>query len=163
MTWFDYAVLAAIAASALLGLWRGVVGEVLALAAWVVAFFVAREFAQPVSGFFAGWLHDRSVQYLAGFAAVFVAVLVAVGMVRLAVSFLLRAVGLGLIDRMLGAIFGIARGVLVVLVAVMLGGLTPLPRAPWWQNAVLAPPLETAVLAMRPWMSDTMAAKIRYR
>ena len=64
---------------------------------------------------------------------------------------------------MLGAIFGIARGVLIVLICVMLGGLTPLPREPWWKNAVFAPPLETAVLAMKPWMPETMAKKIRYR
>jgi membrane protein required for colicin V production len=163
VTWFDYAVLAVIAASLLLGLWRGVVSEVLALAAWVLAFFVAREFALPVSEFFAGMLNDKSMQYLAGFAAVFVGVLVVVGIARLVVSFLLRAVGLGLIDRMLGAIFGIARGLLLVLVAVMLGGLTPLPKEPWWKNAMFAPPLETAVLAARPWLPASMAQKIRYR
>ncbi|HTH95064.1 MAG TPA: CvpA family protein [Rhodocyclaceae bacterium] len=162
MTVFDYAVLGVIAASLLLGLWRGVVSEILAIAAWVLAFFVAREFAASVSGFFAGLLHDRNVQYLAGFAAVFVGVLVVVGIVRLAVSFLLRAVGLGLIDRLLGSIFGVARGVLIVLIAVMLGGLTPLPKASWWQDAMLAPPLETAVLALRPWLPAAMAQKIRY-
>lgn len=163
MTWFDYAVLAVIAASLLLGLWRGMVSEILAIAAWVLAFFVAREFALPVSEFYASLLHDKSLQYLAGFATVFLAVLVVVGIARLVVSFLLRAVGLGLIDRLLGAIFGIARGVLVVLVCVMLGGLTPLPREPWWKSAVFAPPLETAVLAMKPWMPETMARKIKYR
>jgi membrane protein required for colicin V production len=163
VTWFDYAVLMVIAASLLLGFWRGVVGEVLALAAWVLAFFVAREFALPVSEFYSSLLSDRSMQYLAGFATVFVAVLVVVGIARLVVSFLLRAVGLGLIDRMLGAIFGIARGVLVVLLCVMLGGLTPLPKESWWRNAVFAPPLETAVLAMKPWMPEAMAKKIRYR
>ena len=163
MTWFDYAVLAVIAASLLLGLWRGVVSEILAIAAWVLAFFVAREFALPVSEFYAGMLSDRSMQYLAGFATVFVGVLIVVGIARMVVSFLLRAVGLGLIDRMLGAVFGIARGVLVVLIAVMLGGLTPLPRESWWKNAVFAPPLETAVLAMKPWLPETMAKKIRYR
>lgn len=152
-----------IAASLLLGFWRGVVGEVLALAAWVLAFFVAREFALPVSELYTSLMSDRSMQYLAGFATVFVGVLIVVGIARLVVSFLLRAVGLGLIDRILGAIFGIARGVLVVVLVVMLGGLTPLPRESWWKNAVFAPPLETAVLAMKPWMPEAMAKKIRYR
>jgi membrane protein required for colicin V production len=64
---------------------------------------------------------------------------------------------------MLGAIFGIARGLLIVLLAVMLGGLTPLPKEPWWKHAVFAPPLETAVLAARPWLPAGMAQKIRYR
>jgi membrane protein required for colicin V production len=163
VTWFDYAVLAVIAASLLLGMWRGVVSEILGLAAWVLAFFVAREFALPISQFFSGVLPDKGMQYLAGFAAVFVTVLVVVGVARLIVSFLLRAVGLGLLDRMLGAVFGIARGALVVSLAVLLGGLTPLPREPWWKNAVFAPPLETAALAARPWLPESMAQKIKYR
>jgi membrane protein required for colicin V production len=163
VTWFDYAVFATIAASLLLGAWRGVVSEILALAAWVLAFFVAREFAPAISDWFAGMLHDKSMQYLAAFAAMFVAVLLVVGIARLVVSFLLRAVGLGLIDRLLGMVFGIARGVLIVLLAVMLGGLTALPHAPWWRNAVLAPPLETAVLAAKPWLPASIAQKIRYR
>lgn len=163
MTWFDYAVLGVLAASLLLGLWRGVVSELLALAAWVLAFFVAREFAPTVSALFGNWLPDKSMQYLAGFAALFVGVLIVVGIGRLVISFLLRAVGLGLIDRLLGAVFGIARGVLVVLIAVMLAGLTPLPKEKWWRDAVLAPPLETAVLAARPWLPENMARKIRYR
>ena len=78
MTAFDYAVLAVIAASALLGLWRGVVGEVLALAAWVVAFFVARAEALQVAGWLAGrpaepglWLAAGHVMIFGGLFVVF--------------------------------------------------------------------------------------------
>lgn len=163
MTAFDYVVLAVIAASLLLGLWRGVVSEILALLAWVVAFIVAREFAGSISGFFGSMLKDRNMQYLAGFAALFVGILVVFGIGRLVVSFMLRAVGLGLIDRLLGAIFGVVRGVLIVLVGVLAAGFTSLPKASWWQGAVLAPPLETAVIAAKPWLPAGMAQKIRYR
>lgn len=163
MTGFDYAVIGILLASLFLGLWRGVVSEILALAAFVLAFYVAREFAPSISSFFAGMLSDKSMQYSAAFAAIFVGVLVVVGIVRLVISFLLRAVGLGLIDRLLGAVFGVARGVLIVLVAVMLGGMTPLPKADWWRNAILAPPLETAVLAARPWLPPSVAKQIKYR
>jgi len=82
---------------------------------------------------------------------------------RLAVSKLLRAVGLGPLDRFLGAVFGVARGVLLLLLCVLVAGLTPLPQQALWRQAWLAPPLETAVLAARPWLPPEVAKRIRYR
>jgi len=163
MTWFDYAVLAAVAASLFLGFWRGIVSELLALVAWVAAFFAAREVAGQAAMFFSSLLADPGLRYAAGFAAVFVLVLVLFAIGRFVLSALLRAIGLGLLDRFLGAAFGVMRGVLIVLVAVMLGGMTELPRQAWWRDAMLAPPLETAVVALRPWLPAEVSKRIRYR
>lgn len=162
MTAFDYVVLAVVAASVLLGLWRGVVSELLSLVAWVVAFFAARAGAGAVADVLTSYVADPSLRYVAGFAVVFVSVLLVLAMLRLALRELLHAVGLGFADRILGAAFGVARGVLVVLVGVLLGGLTAMPRQPWWRQAVLAPPLEVAVLASRPWLPLELAKRIHY-
>ncbi|MCC6656715.1 MAG: CvpA family protein [Rhodocyclaceae bacterium] len=163
MTWFDYAVLAIVAASLLLGAWRGLVSEVLALAAWVAALLTGRAFAPQMAPLFGEWLKEPALQYAAAFAVVVVAVLVAVALVRLALSKLLRAIGLGPLDRFLGAVFGIARGVLVAVLCVLLGGLTSLPQQAWWRQAWLAPPLETAVLAAKPWLPPAVAKRLKYR
>ncbi len=163
MTAFDYAVLAIVAASILLGAWRGLVSEVLALAAWVVALLAGRALAPEMVPVFGEWLQEPALQYVAAFVAIVVAVLVAVALLRLALSKLLRAIGLGPLDRFLGAVFGIARGVLVVLLCVLIGGLTTLPQQAWWRQAWLAPPLETAVLAAKPWLPSAVAKRIRYR
>lgn len=163
MTAFDYAVLGVTGASSLLGLWRGVVSEILALVAWVAAFFAARAWGGAAAGFFGAWLADPAIGYAAGFVSVFVAVLIAFAVARLALSLLLRAVGLGLVDRLLGASFGVARGVLIALAGVLVAGFTALPRQAWWREAVLAPPLETAVLAARPFLPREAAQRIKYR
>lgn len=163
MTVFDYAVLAVVAASVLLGAWRGFVSEALALAAWVAAFFSGRALAPDVAPVFSGWIKEPVLQYIAGFAVVVVAVLVLVALLRFAVSRLLRAIGLGPLDRLLGAVFGVARGALVVLAAMLIGGLTALPQQAWWREAWLAPPLETAVLAIKPWLPPAVAKRIKYR
>ncbi|MDO8930913.1 MAG: CvpA family protein [Rhodocyclaceae bacterium] len=163
MTAFDIAVLAVVAASVLLGLWRGVVSEILALAAWVAAFFAARQFGREAGGMLAHWIADPALSVAAGFAAVFVGVLLVFALGRYIVSLLLRAVGLGLLDRLLGAVFGVARGVLIVLAAVLVAGMTPLPKEPWWHQAMLAPPLETAVIAAKPWLPAEVGKRIRYR
>lgn len=163
MTLFDYGVLAIVGASVLLGLLRGVVSEILALVAWVVAFLAARAAAVPVGAVFADWLRDPVLQYAAGFATVLIGVLMALALLRLALRGLLRAAGLGATDRALGAVFGVARGLLIVLALVLLGGLTALPREPWWREAKFAPPFETAVIALKPWLPQALAKRIRYR
>ena len=163
MTGFDIVVLAVLGASVLLGLWRGVASEMLALAAWVVAFVAARQFGHEAGRICALWITDPALAMAAGIGAVFVAVLVVFALGRYVVSLLLRAVGLGLLDRLLGGVFGVARGGVIVLAAVLVAGMTPLPKAPWWRAAVLAPPLETAAIAAKPWLPAEVAKRIRYR
>jgi membrane protein required for colicin V production len=163
MTAFDYAVLAVIAASVLLGFWRGMVSEVLALAAWVVAFLAARAEASKVAGWLAGQISDPGMRLAAAYVLVFVSVLLVFALARMLISLMLKAVGLGLLDRLLGAAFGVLRGMLVVLVAVLVAGMTPLPKADWWRDAMLAPPLETVVIAAKPWLPAEAAKRIRFR
>jgi membrane protein required for colicin V production len=163
MTAFDYAVMGVIALSALLGLWRGVVGELLALAAWVVAFLLARAGGEQVAGALAGWIAQPGMRLLAAYAAIVVVVLLVLAIGRRLLSMLVRAAGLGILDRLLGASFGVLRGMLVVVVAIMLAGMTPLPAAAWWREAMLSPPLETAVIAAKPWLPPELAKRIKYR
>ncbi len=163
MTWFDYTVLAILGVSALVGVWRGMVGEVLALAAWIAAFFAARALAVQAGMMLPGLPADPVVRYAAGFACVFVAVLILVAILRWLASLILKAAGLGPLDRILGALFGLARGFLMVLAAVLLAGLTPLPKSNGWRHAWSAPPLETAVVALKPWLPVEVAKRIRFR
>ncbi len=162
MTFFDYAVLSIVGVSILVGVWRGVVSELLALAAWVVAFFAAREFATSVVPWFAKWVADPGLCLAAAYAGIFVGVLLIFAILRFAISMMLTAAGLGLLDRLLGACFGAVRGALIVLIAVMLAGLTPLPAQPYWRDAVLAQPIETAVFAVKRWMPADLAARIKF-
>lgn len=162
MAAFDYVVLGIVAISLALGLWRGVVGEVIAIVAWIAAVMGALEFGTAAGhAVFAG-IADPAVRALAGCTLIFVAILVAMSLLRLVVRQMIKALGLSLSDRLLGMVFGMARGVLVVLVLVAAGGMTSAPQQPWWQQASLAPPLETAVLAVKPLLPDDLAKKIRF-
>jgi membrane protein required for colicin V production len=163
VTIFDYAVFGIIGASSLLGLWRGVISEVLALAAWVVAFIAARALGGEAATYFEGVVAEPALRYAAGFVAVLLFVLVCFAVARLVLSMILKAAGLALVDRLLGAGFGILRGVLIVLVGVLLAGMTALPKSQWWRNAWLAPPLETAVIAAKPWLPAEVSKRIQYR
>ena len=162
MAVFDYAVIGIVALSLALGLWRGVVSELIALAAWVLAVMAALEFGGEAGNFLFFKIADPAIRALAGCALVFVVVLVAMSLVRLAVHSMVKALGLSLSDRLLGMFLGVARGVLVVMALVAAGGLTSAPQQPWWKQAALALPLETAVLAAKPWLPDDLAKRIRF-
>ena len=163
MTTFDYVVLTVVVASVLLGVWRGVVGEVIALVAWVLAFFAAKWWGAEVARLFFTGIADPALRVVAAWVAVFVVVLVLMALLRLAVRGLLKALGLSLSDRLLGIVFGAARGLIIVLALVAVGGMTSVPKEKWWSEATLSAPLETALLACKPWLPPAVSKRIRFK
>ena len=163
MSTFDYIVIAVVLASVALGVWRGVVGEIIALVAWILAFCAARWFGDEVARVFFSGIADPVLRIVAAWVAVFVLVLVLMALLRLAVRGMLRALGLGLSDRLLGIVFGFARGLLIILLVVAAAGMTSVPREKWWREAYFSAPLETAVLAGKPWLPPDVSKRIRFR
>jgi membrane protein required for colicin V production len=163
MTAFDFAVLAILLLSAAIGGWRGLASEMLSLAAWVLAIFAAWMFAAEVGqSLFSKAIADQALRWAAGFAVVLLLVLLFAGLMRFAVREFIKAVGLSPTDRALGVSFGLLRGAAIVVVLVAIGGLTPLPRESWWRQAKLAGPAETAVVALKPWLPEGLARRIRF-
>ncbi len=162
MTAFDYVVIGIVVVSLLLGLWRGVVTEVVALAAWGIGIFAGIEYGKAAGQVIYTGLADPTMRTLAGCATVFIGILLAMALIGMAVRSMVKALGLSLSDRLLGAIFGLVRGLLMILVLVALGGMTGAPQQIWWKGAVLAAPLETAVMATKPWLPEDLAKRIRF-
>ncbi|SEL13039.1 CvpA family protein [Nitrosovibrio tenuis] len=162
MTAFDYCVLAILGISILLSLVRGVVRELVSLAGWIVAFMVANSFASQFAPILPSFIAGESLRMLFAFAALFLATLVAVGLIAMAASSLTKTAGLGLADRFLGSLFGFIRGLLVVLLIVLTAGLTALPQEPFWRKAVLSGPLETAVMFVVPWLPQDLSRHINF-
>ena len=149
------------ALSVLVGIWRGAVREVFALAGWIAAFYAAQYYAVG-AGLVLPDATPPEFKLLAGFCVVFLATLVLAGVVGWVLSRLLHAAGLGLLDRTLGALIGLARGALVVLVLALAAGLTSLPRQPAWRHAAFSAPIVTAVLAIRPWLPPELGRRVKY-
>jgi len=162
MTWFDYAVLAIIGISILLSIVHGLVRELLALASWIAAFLVAQIFATAVAPLLPAAIPSESLRLLAAFLIVFLVVLLLMTLLAIAVSGLLKKAGLGLIDRTLGAVFGLVRGLAIVTVAVLLAGLTTVPRQPVWRHAMLSAPLEALANVVKVWLPYDLSKHINY-
>jgi membrane protein required for colicin V production len=162
MTLLDYIACAILLGSIVVGLVRGLVVEVLSLGAWLIAFWCAKQFAPAMTDFMPSELAGHGLRMVAAFIAVFFVAWLISCLLRTVLTGLLDSAGLGGINRLLGAGFGLARGSLVLVVLTLIAGLTDLPREPLWRNALLAPPLEAGALALRPWLPPILAGSLNY-
>ena len=115
MTVFDYAVLGIIGVSILLSVMRGFLREVMALLAWVVAFWVANLFTDQLAPLLPAAIPTPELRFLAAFVLLFLGVLLLMTVLAITVSQFLKVIGVGPWDRLLGALFGFARGMIIVL------------------------------------------------
>ena len=139
MIWVDYAILAIVGISGVISLPRGFVKEALSLIGWIAAFLIAIAYSGRVASWLEGYVTVPSVRVAIGFAALFVLVLLACGIVIRMAGALVAKTGMSGTDRTLGIVFGILRGVVIAGLLVLLAGLTPLPRDPWWSESSFLP------------------------
>nr|WP_199066339.1 CvpA family protein [Chromobacterium sp. ASV5] len=162
MTVFDYIAIAVIAGSVLVAMMRGLVAEVLSLGSWLIAFWCAKQFSPLAAAFMPVSLASEGLRAVAGFVLVFFLAWLATALLRVTLTGLVDSVGLGGVNRLFGAAFGLARGVVLVTAMVLMGGLSDLPQKPMWRNAVLATPFEHLALSLRPWLPAAMADNLHY-
>lgn len=135
----DIAILAVLGLSVLFGLWRGFVAEILSLACWIAAFWVAWMFGDAVAAWYGQWLQHPAARIIAGYLTCFLGVLIIGALLGWILRKLIQGSGLSGMDRMLGMLFGLARGVLLVIAVVLVLEFTPAPGAAWWQHSQLLP------------------------
>lgn len=162
MTSFDYAVIAIVAVSVILGAWRGFAYEAMSLVGWIAAYLVARLFAAEVQPFVPEAIGNESARMAVAYALLFMGTLVAGGILAWLASRLVKGAGLGVTDASLGGLFGLVRGGMVVLALVWLAGLTELPRKPFWRDAWLSQPLQQAALLASDCLPEDVAKKLVY-
>lgn len=162
MTAFDLIVIAILLCSILISVLRGLVKEVLSLLVWIIAFAASNAYGLQMAQMLPQALPGQLVRIIAGFVIVLVAVLLLGSLMNMALGALIKSSGLTLADHGLGGLFGLARGIVIVLTIVILAGMTELPKHPIWKNALFSPLAETAVRTIKPWLPDALASKISY-
>ena len=150
----DWALLAVLALSVLVGLWRGLVFELMSLAGWVLAWMVARTWAADVAVWLPVGAADSVLRLGAAYALSFMLTLLLCAVLARLVRGLIAATPLSGIDRLLGAGFGLARGLMVLLVAATLLMWTPAPKSAWWQASKGAVWLESMLRVLRPMLTE---------
>ena len=158
MTGFDYTVITIVILSALLGWWRGVVYEVLSLLGWIAASMAARLFAASLAPYMPDILQAGKV--VAAFVVLFVITLIVAGIVAGLLSKFIKFIGLLRLDKSLGTLFGMLRGMLVVLALILLAGLTSLPQQAIWRDAMLSKPAQNLAVAGLALLPHSVAQRV---
>jgi len=162
MTVIDIIVLAIVGVSVAYGVWRGLVREVLALVAWVGAFLLANLLAPDAARLLPQGMATEEIRLLVSFVVVFIVALVGLSVLAMLASKVVKIVGLGPADRVVGGFFGLARGIFVVMILVLLAGLTTLPRQATWSEAALRGPLEAFAGYVQGWLPADLSKRIKY-
>jgi membrane protein required for colicin V production len=162
LTIFDYLLLFVLVCSVIISTLRGLVKEILSLLSWVVSFMVANAFGEELAQLLPNLIPGNSTRLIVAFVALFIGCRILMGLLSMALGALIAASGLALADRGLGGLFGLARGMLIVLAAVLLCGMTAIPQQAFWRNALFSPLAETAARTVQPYLPGEFARHISF-
>ncbi len=162
MIWVDYAIIAILVVSAGISVLRGFLKEALSLLGWVLAFWLALTFADDISGLFASTVSQPSMRHALAFFAIVVFTLVITAIVMYLVRLIVDKTEITGTDRALGIVFGIARGIVIVAILVLLAGLTALPKDAWWKESVFLPHFQALAVEIRSLLPPDVANLFKY-
>jgi len=150
----DWVFLAVLGVSFVVGAWRGLVYEVLSVMSWVTAFVLAQWLAPDAAALLPVQQAPEAGRYAVGFAAVFIVVVFAGGLVAWLTRKLVASVGLRPIDRALGSLFGLVRGAVLLLVAAIIVNMSPAGGAPWWTGSTGAQASLAVLRGLKPVLPE---------
>ncbi len=158
----DYIILGILLLSTGISFMRGFLREVLSLVAWISAVFLSVSFTPQLSILLEGQIVNDSLRVLISFISLFVSTLIVASLVSFLVSQLVKKTGFSGTDRMIGVIFGLARGGVIVAVIVLAIGFTTIPQEQWWQESLLLEHFQTLAVWMKGHFPEEMVAQFAY-
>ena len=162
MIWADIVILVLVGLSMTISLWRGFTREALSLVAWIAAFWVGFTFAWYPASLLEAHVSVPSARLALGFLGLFLVTLLLGGVVNYLIGKAVDKTGMTGTDRMLGLFFGLARGIVMVAILVLLAGLTPLPQDPWWRESLFIGHFQQLAELLRDLLPPDIAAYFVY-
>lgn len=162
MSLLDIIVLLILVLTIVRGLMRGMVDTLFSLAAWLLAFLLGKWGALMVAPMLPIGVENPAIRYFAGFAIIFLVVLIGVLLLGHVLASLLKAVGLGGTDKLLGGVLGLAKGMVILVGLTLAAGLTSLPRTEFWQQATFSGALQAMAIRALPLIPGDMARYVRF-
>jgi membrane protein required for colicin V production len=154
----DWILLAILLASLVLGAWRGLVFEVMSVIGWLAAFVLAQWFAADVAARLPMQSAGDSLRYAAGFVLVFIASVFVAGLISALLRTVITVIGLRPVDRLLGAGFGVFRGLILLLALTVVLQLTSMAQNDWWQQSQGGPVLTALLKGLKPILPERFGA-----
>ena len=162
MAWLDIAILGVILLSTLISLIRGFVKESISLATWLAAGFIAMTYYLVLAQMLQPYIESPTISQAAAFGILFIITLIVGAIINYIISQLVSKTGLSGTDKLLGMIFGAARGVLIVSMIVLFAGLTPMPQEAWWQQSQLVDQFREVAIWIQQYMPADLASRFKF-
>ena len=162
MAILDLVIIGLIAVSTVISLARGFVREAFSLAIWVLAFWISWSFFRDLEVPLRAWIGSPTARLGIAFGILMIVTLTVGGLVNYLIIQLVERTGMSGTDRLIGMVFGAARGVLLVAVLVLLAGLTPMPGESWWVDSTLVGYFEELAFWLRDLLPPELAERFRY-
>lgn len=162
MNSIDYIILGILLVSTVISFWRGFVREILSLLAWVAAMWIAVSFTPQVSILIENQVTNDSIRLIVAFLGLFITTLFVATLTNTLLSQLVKKTGLSGTDRMVGLIFGLARGGVIISVIVLVVGITNIPQEAWWQESVLLGHFENLAIWLKGNFPADMSTQFAY-
>lgn len=158
LNWLDYAIIGIILFSLGISVLRGFMREACSLATWLLAVVITARFSPAASDLLTQWIDTPALRMVTAGIALFVMVWIIGALSTFLIGQLVDVTGLSKTDRLIGAVFGLARGILVVSALILLGSVTTAPHKPWWSQSVLIPDFNPFVHTLQHLLPKEMVA-----
>ncbi|MCE0723496.1 MULTISPECIES: CvpA family protein [Legionella] len=154
--WVDLIFIVIIGLSSITGLLRGFIKEFIALGVWILAVWVGYNYSGALNPYLQPYIQDQSIRTILGFIIVVLGVLIAGGIANAILGLFLRGSGLGAMDKVLGGIFGFARGVFILSLIFAILSMTSLP----YQQYVQSSRIYNQLVPVINWISGSLPGLI---
>lgn len=156
----DSAIIAVMLFSALVGFWRGFIREVFSLASWLVALWVAYSYAPVAAVYLLDYIEQPLARVTTAFIAIFMVVLIITAMLGKWFGKVRSFTGIDSVDRLLGMLFGIGRGVVLIALVILMATFMELTSQLWWQESTLIEHFTPLAEFLESLMSTDLATSL---
>lgn len=160
MNFFDYLIIIVIALSTIGSFFRGFTRELISLVIWIVGVFAALKWSPVIAPHVLVSMHSSLASYSVSFFVIFLSIWLIGLLISLAIRSVLHRVGLGLLDRLVGLIFGFIRGVFLMAVVMMFIDASALANSPTIQTSLLAPRFHAIAVTLTGFIPDDLKKRL---
>jgi membrane protein required for colicin V production len=162
MTIFDYFVLFIIVCSVIVGALRGLIKEILLLMSWIIAIVVANKYSEDIIQFLPDIFPGNVARLIVSFLVLFFSIRLLIACLGIALDMLIKASNLRVLDHSLGVFLGLARGVLLVVIIVIVCETTTIPKQSFWHHALFSRLVETTAHKITPYLPGFLLRYLRF-
>jgi membrane protein required for colicin V production len=161
--WVDYVIAVLLAVPAFWGLLRGLLKELYALSAWLLAIVISLQYNADLVFLLQNAIANPISRIAVAFGVLLAITLLFAAVINFLLSELIYKSRVGLMSRLFGLCFGFIKGSLWVLILIFMAGFSAVQEEPWWKQSLLMPPFQTLAIWLKEYIPSNLSGYINFR